>query len=156
MTSSKEQLLPVVHIKLDEKQKAAAQMHQRRLSEPGEKIRIQDGAGELSDQGSATSPDKEAQVMTQQRTVRERMRSPIVRIDLNSQGKSSEGAEEKAEDLGGSQEENIANQPDYPADASLGDINQLLNDLKGNCILAVKTRGACAIFKGQFDLSPIP
>jgi len=55
-------------------------------------------------------------------TARELMKSPIVRISLNSQEIKVSNAED-------STDEHIANLPDMINDSMVGDINQLISDL---------------------------
>ena len=62
-----------------------------------------------------------------EQTERQRIKSPIVKIDLRSGSDEKEASEKK--DGEDNAEEHIANMPDTINDSMMGDLNQLISDL---------------------------
>lgn len=100
------------------------------------------GPGDLDDDsgGDSDIQRERPNVSKVRRSARNRIKSPVVRIDLNTggnedindddddgDGKSSGRVGKNANDT--TEEEHIANLPDINNDSMVGDINQLINDL---------------------------
>lgn len=82
--------------------------------------------------GIPPQQDSEESRASAQLTDRERMKSPIVRIELNSPNTSTGVQRKIGKRTSGSVEstdEHIANMPEINNDSMVGDINQLISDL---------------------------
>ena len=88
------------------------------------------------------------------RSARNRIKSPVVRIDLNSGGGEEETKQGAAEvNCTNDTDENIANLPEINNDSMMGDLNQLINDLNNG---KSSSRGNLKALVGQGTREEVP